>query len=288
MRGCLETSIEHLFEVSQYTLTSGTVSIQVTLVRAERRARGRDVAGLGYVLVARQRGRLGHHQHGGTMGVVVGIYRLALAAITFLALFWAPSTGVTFDLEDYVYFTNQSNLLLAVVMLWGGIAVLARRTEPAPWLFGAVTLFILITGLVSYLILDPAPPGEEVIALGLTHDQLVHRLTPIAAFVHYLLMVPHRRLRIRNAAYWLLYPVAYCAFTTVRGVLSPGSDYPYGFIDVSELGYGGLLLNVLIYGVGFFVLGLVLVGIDRVLPAQAVIGRRVPEPTPRAPLVPAE
>ena len=65
------------------------------------------------------------------MGVVVGIYRLALAAITFLALFWAPSTGVTFDLEDYVYFTNQSNLLLAVVMLWGGIAVLARRTEPA-------------------------------------------------------------------------------------------------------------------------------------------------------------
>ena len=82
-------------------------------------------------------------------------------------------------------------------------------------------------------------------------------------------MVPHRRLRIRNAAYWLLYPVAYCAFTTVRGVLSPGSDYPYGFVDVSELGYGGLLLNVLIYGVGFFVLGLALVGLDRLLPARA-------------------
>ena len=93
------------------------------------------------------------------MRVVVGIYRLALAAIGLLALFWAPSTGLAFDLEDYVYFTNQSNLLLAVVMLWGGIAVLAGRREPAPWLFGAVTLFILITGIVSYLILDPAPPG---------------------------------------------------------------------------------------------------------------------------------
>jgi hypothetical protein len=222
------------------------------------------------------------------MGVVVGTYRLALAGITFLALFWAPSTGVTFDIEDYVYFTNQSNLMLAVVMAWGGVAVLARRVEPPPWLFGAVTLFLLITGLVSYLILDPAPPGEEVIALGLTHDQLVHRLTPIATFVHFLLMVPHRRLRIRTAASWLLYPVAYCAFTTVRGVLSPGSAYPYGFIDVSELGYGGLVLNVLIYGVGFFVLGLLLVGIDRLLPARALLGRREPEPTPRAPLVPAE
>ena len=140
------------------------------------------------------------------MGVVVGVYRLALAAITFVALFWTPSEGVSFDIEDYVYFTNQSNLLLAVVMLWGGVAVLARRTEPKPWLWGAVTLFILITGLVSYLILDPAPPGEEVIALGLTHDQLVHRLTPIAAFVHFLLMVPHRRLRVRNAAWWLDLP----------------------------------------------------------------------------------
>ncbi|WP_315097333.1 Pr6Pr family membrane protein [uncultured Cellulomonas sp.] len=222
------------------------------------------------------------------MGVVVGTYRLALAAIGFVAQLWAPSTGVTFDLEDYVYFTNQSNLLLAVVMLWGGIAVLTRRTEPPPWLFGAVTLFLLITGLVSYLILDPAPAGEEVVALGLTHDQLVHRLTPLATFVHFVLLVPHRRLRIRTAALWLLYPVAYCAFTTVRGVLSPGSDYPYGFIDVAELGYGGLVLNVLIYGVGFFVLGLALVGIDRLLPARAIVGRREPEPIPRAPLVPAE
>ncbi|WP_426595466.1 Pr6Pr family membrane protein [Cellulomonas sp. McL0617] len=213
------------------------------------------------------------------MGVVVGVYRLALAAITFVALFWTPSHGLRLDLEDYVYFTNQSNLLLAVVMLWGGIAVLARTTEPSPWLWGAVTLFLLITGLVSYLILDPAPPGQEVIALGLTHDQLVHRLTPIAAFVHFLLMVPHRRLRIRNATWWLAYPVAYCAFTTVRGVVSPGSPYPYGFIDVSELGYGGLLLNVLLYGVGFWVLGLALVGLDRLMPARALIGRREPTTT---------
>ncbi|WP_051274331.1 Pr6Pr family membrane protein [Cellulomonas sp. URHD0024] len=208
------------------------------------------------------------------MGVVVGVYRLALAAVTFVALFWSPSSGLSFHIEDYVYFTDQSNLLLAVVMLWGGVAVLTRRTEPEPWLWGAVTLFMLITGLVSYLILDPAPPGQEVIALGLTHDQLVHRFTPIAAFVHFLLMVPHRRLHIRTAAWWLTYPVAYCAFATVRGVVSLGSAYPYGFIDVSVLGYGGLLKNVVIYAVGFFVLGLALVGIDRLLPTNPVLGRR--------------
>jgi len=205
------------------------------------------------------------------MRIVVGLYRLALAAITFVALFWAPSTGLEFRLTDYVYFTNQSNLLMAVVMTWAGIATLARRTGPPPWLIGAVTLFLLITGLVAYFILAPAEPGAEVVALGLTRVQIVHDLTPIATFVHFVLMVPHRRLHIAHAGWWLLYPVAYCAFTTLRGVLAPGSAYPYGFVDVSDIGYGGLLLNVAIYGVGFFVLGLVLVGIDRLMPARAVL-----------------
>lgn len=208
------------------------------------------------------------------MTVVVGLYRLALAAITLVALFWRPSTGLHLTVEDYVYFTNQSNLLMALVMLWGAATVFTRRPDPPSWVFGAVTLFLLITGLVSYFILDPSPPGEEIVALGLTKAEIVHRLTPIATTLHFVLMVPHRRLRVRDAAWWLLYPVAYCAFTTVRGVVSPSSDYPYGFIDVSELGYGGLLLNVLIYGVGFFVLGLVVVGVDRLLPARALLGRR--------------
>jgi len=206
------------------------------------------------------------------MRIVVGTYRLALAAITFVALFWAPSTGLHFELTDYVYFTNQSNLLLAVVMAWAGVAALTRRPGPPLWLIGAVTLFILITGLVAWLILDPAPPGEEVVALGLTHAEIVHRLTPIAAFVHFVLMVPHRRLRVSHAAWWLLYPVAYCAFATVRGLVSPHSAYPYPFVDVSDIGYDGLLLNVVVYGIGFFLLGLALVGIDRLLPRRAIVG----------------
>jgi hypothetical protein len=206
------------------------------------------------------------------MRIVVGTYRLVLAAIVFVALFWTPSTGLDFELTDYVYFTNQSNLLLAIVMTWAGVATFTRRSGPPLWLIGATTLFILITGLVAYLILDPAPPGEEVVVLGLTHDELVHRLAPIAAFAHFVFMVPHRRLRVSHAAWWLVYPVAYCVFATVRGLAAPGSAYPYPFVDVSDIGYGGLLLNVVVYGVGFFVLGLILVGIDRVLPARAILG----------------
>ncbi|MDM7856436.1 Pr6Pr family membrane protein [Cellulomonas alba] len=220
------------------------------------------------------------------MAVVVGLYRLALAAITLVALFWAPSSGPYFHLTDFVYFTDQSNLLMAVVMVWGAVAVLGRRRGPQPWLWGAVTLYLLITALVAQFVLDPPAPGAEIIELGLTKVGVVHQLAPIATFVHFLLMVPHRRLRIRVALSWLAYPVAYIAFIVVRGVVSPDSAYPYGFIDVDDIGYGGLLLNILIYGVGFWVLGLVLVGIDRLLPARTLIGPRdepAPPPTSEPP-----
>ena len=212
------------------------------------------------------------------MAVVVGLYRLALAVITLVALFWAPSSGPHFHLTDFVYFTDQSNLLLVVVMAWGALAAFTRRAGPPPWLWGAVTLYLLITALVAQLILDPPEPGAEIVLLGLTKVGVVHQLAPIAAFVHFLLMVPHRRLRIRLALYWLAYPVAYIVFIVVRGLASPDSAYPYGFIDVDDIGYGGLLLNILIYGFGFWVLGLVLVGVDRLLPARTLVGPR-DEPT---------
>jgi hypothetical protein len=208
------------------------------------------------------------------MAVVVGIYRLALAVITFVALFWAPSSGPYFHLTDFVYFTDQSNLLMVVVMAWGGVAALTRRAGPPPWLWGAVTLYLLITALVAQLILAPPAPGAEIILLGLTKVGVVHQLAPLATFVHFVAMVPHRRLRIRIALYWLAYPVAYIGFIVVRGLVSPDSAYPYGFIDVHKIGYGGLLLNILVYGTAFWVLGLVLVGIDRLLPARALLGAR--------------
>src|SRR5690606_21719718 len=111
--------------------------------------------------------------------------------------------------------------------------------------------------------------------------QIEHELLPVAVFVDFLLLDAHRRLRGLDAARWLLYPLAYFAFTTIRGFVSPGSAYPYGFVDLDALGWTGLLVNVVLYGAGFFVLGLLIVGIDRLLPTGPLIGR-YPERSPAA------
>jgi len=214
------------------------------------------------------------------MHVVVGLFRLFLVV---LALVGTRAIWRDGDVEGLVYFTNQTGFLIVVSFAWSGVASLLRRRQPPAWLTGAVTLFAAITGLVSWLVLAPEEPGAPTVFLGLTDGQIEHEVLPLAVFADFLLLTPHRRLRGLTAALWLLYPLAYFAFTTIRGFVSPGSEYPYGFVDLDALGWTGLLVNVVLYGAVFLVLGLVLVGIDRFLPERALVGGypgAVPPPAP--------
>ncbi|MBA2495078.1 MAG: hypothetical protein H0V31_10345 [Acidobacteria bacterium] len=43
------------------------------------------------------------------------------------------------------------------------------------------------------------------------------------------------------------------------------NKYPYYFIDVNQLGYSAVLFNAVIMSVGFFGLGEIFVGIDKLM-----------------------
>ncbi|MFC8190551.1 Pr6Pr family membrane protein [Cellulomonas sp. NPDC057328] len=196
---------------------------------------------------------------------------LRLAAAT-LALAGTRSIWRDGDLGALVYFTNISNLSFAVVMIWAAVASARMRGQPPAVLKGGVTLFLLITGLVSWLVLAPEAPDAPVVAFGLTGGQIEHEVTPVLALVDFVVLDAHRRLRWRAAAYWVVALLVYCAFSTVRGLVRPDLGYPYGFVDLAALGWGGLALNVLLYGAAFAVLELLLVLVDRRLPRAALLG----------------
>lgn len=209
------------------------------------------------------------------MDVVIALFRFAVAA---LALVGTQDIWLRGQLDGLLYFTNQAGLLLATVMIWGGIASLTGKPQPPGWLKGGVTVFLLITGLVATFVLAPESPDAPSAVLGLTTGQIEHQIDPTAAFLDFLLFDAHRRLRLRYSLYWLGYLLVYVALVTVRGVVWPTLEYPYGFIDRGELGWGGLGVNVALYGTGFYLLGLLVIGIDRLLPARALLGSagRVP------------
>lgn len=75
------------------------------------------------------------------------------------------------------------------------------------------------------------------------------------------------------AVVWLGYPLVYAAYSLIHGAVT--GFYPYPFINVSNLGYDKVLINMAVLVLVFLGLGLALIGIDRRMgPQQRASCRR--------------
>jgi hypothetical protein len=72
-------------------------------------------------------------------------------------------------------------------------------------------------------------------------DTVVHQLMPLALVVDWLVERPRHRLSPWVMLAWLGCLAAWLAYTLVRGEIVDW--YPYPFVDVSDLGYGGVALR---------------------------------------------
>ncbi|WP_030045690.1 Pr6Pr family membrane protein, partial [Streptomyces resistomycificus] len=174
------------------------------------------------------------------------------------------------------HFSVQSAILLALVLtLSARRAWTARRPLPSA-LTGAALLYVTITGLVYHLLLAnaaspfpltgaaAAPTGWHMIT-----NQVLHTVVPVAALLDWLFLTPPGRLHLRQAAPWLLYPLAYLALSLIRGeLIPPGTPgrYLYPFLDVDLHGYKSILGNALLLGLAFYTLAILLVALDHARP----------------------
>lgn len=163
------------------------------------------------------------------------------------------------------FFTILSNLLVALTTTF---AALAGSSAPAglfarPRVRGAAALCIGITCGIYFFVLATkwSPQGLQWLA-----DVALHYAVPGLYLAWWLACVPHRRLQWGDALRWLSLPLAFLAWTLLRGAWL--HEYPYPFVNVDELGVAAVVRNCAGIGVLFLLFGFVLVGIDR------VIGRR--------------
>lgn len=200
-----------------------------------------------------------------TRRMVLGVYRvgfslLALAAIT-VQLVDLAGKG-TLDLVNYFsYFTIQNNLIGAAALLTA-VVLGASRRHWVDLFRGAATAYLVITFLVFAVLLA----GTDVDTAIPWVDTVLHKIFPIAIAVDWLLDPPIRAITIRQAAFWLAYPVAWVAYSMIRGGLT--GRYPYPFLDPANGGYG----TVAAYIVGILVLGVIVIGI--VVGIARLLGQR--------------
>jgi hypothetical protein len=170
-------------------------------------------------------------------------------------------TVFTAILRSFSYFTVWTNLLVVmgvtIPLLWPQRQ--AGLFFSRPKLLSGFLVYIVVVGLAYHFLLADAwkPRGLHKIA-----DILQHYVVPILFLLHWI-FIPKGKLSWKAVPLWLVFPAVYLAFIMVRGTIS--NVYPYPFADVSRLGIRPVLINAGVFTLGFVVLGLATVGLDRLL-----------------------
>ncbi|GER09179.1 Pr6Pr family membrane protein [Variovorax boronicumulans] len=165
--------------------------------------------------------------------------RLFFGLLTLVAIGWQLAIHVRmgFDVVNFFsFFTNLSNLFAAIVLVLG-----ARRlwrpasTGPDEGLRAISAVNMVVVGIVFSLLLRDVDLG----ALRPWINTLLHHVMPCVVLLDWLLQPPRTRLGGRQLLWTLVFPMAYLAYTLVRG--SRTGWYPYPFLNPANVGgYGGV------------------------------------------------
>lgn len=189
-------------------------------------------------------------------GVVV---QLAVTAQTTGGRFDSPVAKVA---NVFCYFTILSNLLIGATSL-----LLALDTDRRSAVFRTLrldgALAIAVTGVVFHIALAGL---QELTGYAALADALLHTVSPIMGVLGWLLFGPRGAITPRIVRWSLAYPLAWLAFTMVRGALT--DFYPYPFLEAFRIGYLRVTLNCLLVAVLFLGLAALTMLLDRKLTRQ--------------------
>ncbi|MGV8967067.1 MAG: Pr6Pr family membrane protein [Cellulomonas sp.] len=161
------------------------------------------------------------------------------------------------------FFTVESNILVAVTT-----ALLAVRLTRPSTLFRVLRLTaviaISITGVVFHLALANLQELSDREAVA---DWILHTASPVLCVVGWLVFGPRGQVTRRVAGLCVTFPVVWLAYTLIRGELVQDRFgrpyYPYPFLDVAQLGYARVLINIALVAALFGVLAWLAQLLDR-------------------------
>ncbi|TGK01989.1 hypothetical protein EHQ53_15245 [Leptospira langatensis] len=162
---------------------------------------------------------------------------------------FGPGWGSFFN--QFVFFTTQSNIILGITTLL--LALEPRRSSDSFHIWRLIGLIdISITAIVFNFVLANGPSRGPISHLASIFE---HSINPILAILGWFVFGPSGSVTVRRIVIAAMFPIAYAAFTLIRGAILIW--YPYNILDVTNLGYSG----VSIYIVAIFILFLLIAGV---------------------------
>jgi hypothetical protein len=167
------------------------------------------------------------------------------------------SVGETL-IRFFSYFTILSNIAVSCCFSSYFIKGRWHRFFSSPQTLTAVTVYILVVGMVYNAVLRQLwqPEGIQKMV-----DEILHSVNPLLLLIFWILYVPKQLLQWKDALPAIVFPLVYTLFIALRGAVS--GFYPYPFINVTQLGYPKVLMNGCLLMVVFLGLSLVLTAIAK-------------------------
>jgi hypothetical protein len=181
---------------------------------------------------------------------VLNLARLAFATVAIVAMTYQFAESADSDFQKanfFSFFTIQSNIVGVAALFLLVLVPRARRPPLVDGARSAAVLYMAITGVVFAILLSGLQAELQTTVPWV--DFVVHKLMPVVLVVDWLLDRPRHRLPRWTILAWLAYPAAWLTYTLIRG--ASVDWYPYPFVDVSRLGYDGVLARAAVLTLGF-------------------------------------
>ncbi len=178
----------------------------------------------------------------------IGLGLLGASAVV-TQLFYNSQLGFSI-VNFFSFFTIESNILAAVLLLIAGIIGLGGKRREIDYIRGAATLYMSMTGIIYVLLLA----GSEV-TLQTTLpwvNMVLHYIMPVAVLLDWLLYPPKKSISYSKALLWLLFPVIYVIYSFIRG--SFVGWYPYPFLNPLVNNWTTIIFTCVIIALGVLVL----------------------------------
>ncbi|MEO6702663.1 MAG: Pr6Pr family membrane protein [Jatrophihabitantaceae bacterium] len=146
----------------------------------------------------------------------------------------------------FSYFTVESNTLAVICLIVSAFAAAAgRQSRQLDFFRGAVTLY-MTTVILIFIVLLSGYPSSDLTAVP-WDNTVLHYIMPIVLMVDWLLADRPITVPFNRAVSWLVVPLAYLAYSLIRGPVVHW--YPYPFMDPSRHGYLGIAITSVVIAV---------------------------------------
>lgn len=198
------------------------------------------------------------------IGAGIGLFGLIVQYYLIIKPVSEASLFVSETIRFLSFMTIWSNIVVTAAFL---VPLLAPRSGAGqylqrPTIESAITVYIFIVMLVYHFFLAKVwnPQGWQKVV-----DITLHYIVPLLYLFYWILFSQKAGLRYIHTVYWLLYPAVYVVYSLLRGAIT--GLYPYYFADVAVLGYPVAMRNMLLVIIAYWLVGMILVMLTRLIPA---------------------